>query len=291
MTKDNGNKPKVQSTLDINTGEIVKPKPKPKPIVDPRNKLNDLLGVEWIQFTKSWFIEDGKRSEITKAIELHPASFPPPMIRNFIEFFTKEGEWVLDPFLGTGSTLVACDETGRNGVGIELYEKYAKTARSRTKLKVYQGSSLDVVHEIQEQGQKFQLCITSPPYWNILKKKKDYTQKARAKKGLDLKYGENPKDMGLISDYEEFIDMLVALFTEISSLLTPKGHLVIIVQNIREKGETVPFAFDLTVALKKTYTYQGERIWCQNQKTLRPYGYPFAFVSNVHHHYCLIFKK
>lgn len=83
------------------------------------HKLNDLSGTDWIKFTRSWFIEDGKVSEITKEIESHPASFPPSMIKDFILFFTKTGEKVLDMFLGTRSTLVTCDMTGRIGVGIE----------------------------------------------------------------------------------------------------------------------------------------------------------------------------
>ena len=65
---------------------------------------------------------------------------------------------------------------------------------------------------------------------------------------------------------------------------------VIVVQNIRESGNVLPVAFDLTQKLGKTFAFQGEKIWLQNQKTLRPYGYPYAFVPNVHHHYCLIFK-
>jgi DNA modification methylase len=259
--------------------------------IDPKNKLNNLTGKEWIKFTKSWFIEDGKPSEITKDIELHPASFPPPMIRDFIRFFTKKGEWVLDPFVGTGSTLVACDETGRKGVGIELYQKYANSAKKRTNLEVYIGDTAKIIRDLVKENYKFQLCITSPPYWHILKKTKDYNQQERSKKGLDLKYGENEADLGLISNYDDFIKKLVFIFKEIKSLLTSNGHLVIITQNIRHERNNYPIAFDLTSHLNQLYSYQGEKIWCQNQKVLRPYGYPYAFVPNVHHHYCLIFKN
>lgn len=257
--------------------------------VDPRNKLNTLSGKEWIRFTKSWFIADGKSSDISHEIDLHPASFPPSMIQDFIKFFTKPKDLVLDPFVGTGSTLVACDETGRRGVGIELYPKYVKTARSRTEFPILQGDAREQLKTLNSQS--FSLCITSPPYWRILKKKKDYNQIARKEKGLDLQYGENPSDLGLIDEKEEFLKELSKIFVQIHDLLQPGGHLIVFIQNIRDKGEMVPLAFELPSYISKWYTFLGERIWLQNQKVLRPYGYPYSFVSNVHHHFALIFKK
>ena len=69
----------------------------------------------------------------------------------FLQFFTKAGGWVLDPFCGSGATLVSCLEQGRNGVGIELSEKYAEVARHRLEQQsletgawVMQGDSRDV---------------------------------------------------------------------------------------------------------------------------------------------------
>ncbi|UCE15053.1 MAG: site-specific DNA-methyltransferase [Candidatus Heimdallarchaeota archaeon] len=263
-----------------------------EPQIDPRNKLNALTGREWIRFTKSWFIADGKPSDISHEIDLHPASFPPSMIKEFIEFFTKPGDRVIDPFVGTGSTLVACDECGRQGVGIELYEKYVKTTQARTESPVYQGDAREIIQLMKSRNEKFVLCITSPPYWQILKKKKDYNQQERLQKGLDLKYGEHPKDLGMIEDPENFLFELVDFFNNISDLLEERGHLVIFVQNIRDKGEINPIAFNLGLELNKAkYKFLGERIWLQNQKTLRPYGYPYAFVPNIHHHYALIFQR
>jgi DNA modification methylase len=211
------------------------------------------------------------------------------MIEEFIEFFTKPGEKVLDPFLGTGSTLVACDTTERKGVGIELYQKYAKTAKSRTKLPVLEGDLRKCLNILDDNS--FSLCITSPPYWRILKKKKDYNQQERLEKGLDLQYGQNPLDLGMIEDKEDFLKQLIDVFTKVHTLLVTGGHLIIFIQNVRDKGEMIPLAFELPLRLTKWYSFLGERVWLQNQKTLRPYGYPYSFVSNVHHHFALIFKK
>ena len=93
------------------------------------NRLNNLTGKEWIKFQKSWFIINPKSRQ--KNVLLHPAKFPEELIENFIKFFTKEGQTVLDPMVGTGSTLIAAMNTNRNAIGIELSKKYADVALQR----------------------------------------------------------------------------------------------------------------------------------------------------------------
>src|SRR5207245_11335026 len=83
-----------------------------------RNKLNELSGKEWIKFTKSWFVHRPEPRGDRKI--RHPASFPESLVKDFVSFFTRKGELVVDPFVGTGSTLVAALETGRSGIGFEI---------------------------------------------------------------------------------------------------------------------------------------------------------------------------
>src|SRR3989454_3976783 len=87
------------------------------------NKINELNGTEWIKFTKSWFVHRPVPRGDQKI--LHPASFPESLVKEFVQFFTKKGGVVVDPFLGTGSTLVASIELDRSGVGFEIVKKYA----------------------------------------------------------------------------------------------------------------------------------------------------------------------
>ncbi len=93
----------------------------------PKNKLNNLTNKEWLKFQKSWFIHNPPPRK--KGVLVHPAKYPETMAQEFIEFFTKEGETVLDPMAGTGSTLIAALRAGRNSYGIELNPKYAKIAK------------------------------------------------------------------------------------------------------------------------------------------------------------------
>ncbi len=91
------------------------------------NKLNDLDSKRWLKFQKSWFIHNPPPRK--KGVLVHPAKFPETLAQEFIEFFTKQGETVLDPMAGTGSTLVAALRAGRNSYGIELNPKYAEIAK------------------------------------------------------------------------------------------------------------------------------------------------------------------
>lgn len=61
----------------------------------------------------------------------HPATFPLSLAKDHILSWSNEGDTVLDPFLGSGTTLLAAQELGRNGIGIEISEEYCEIARKR----------------------------------------------------------------------------------------------------------------------------------------------------------------
>jgi site-specific DNA-methyltransferase (cytosine-N4-specific) len=54
----------------------------------------------------------------------HSAVFPEPLPEWFIKLFTQPGDWVLDPFMGSGTTLRVAQRMGRNGIGIEILKEY-----------------------------------------------------------------------------------------------------------------------------------------------------------------------
>ena len=207
------------------------------------NKLNDLTGKEWIKFTKSWFVHRPPRRKEDEI--LHPAKYPETLVEEFIKFFTKENDWVLDPFLGTGSTLIAAGCLKRNGIGIELNKNYYKTASSRIKkskfendIKTLNGSSLElskIINKITESDFKIDYTVTSPPYWNQLERN-SIRQKNRKENGLDTKYSENEKDIGNIKSYEDFIEQQAKIFDEVYKVTKNLGYLTIITNNVYAKN-------------------------------------------------------
>ncbi len=280
----------------------------------PSNELNELTGKQWIKFTRSWFVADSRRYWRNKPTELHPARFPEEMVRDFVEFFTKSGQWVLDPFLGSGATLVTCSESGRNAVGIELNPRYAGISRERlaqesffSRVHVLEGDARDVRRSelwrplagegldfAEDELPKFDYIITSPPYWQMLRASRggvESTQKKRAASGLDTHYSDDPRDLGNIEDYDEFVEAVGRVFDSTRCVLKEGKYLTVVMQNVRTPERMVrPLAWDIASRLSQTFSFQGERIWCQNTKMLGIWGYPRVFVPNYHHHYCLIFR-
>ena len=264
------------------------------------NKLNELTGKEWIKFTKTWFIHNPPPRGKTKI--LHPACFPETLIEEFIKFFTKRNQWVLDPFLGTGSTLVAAQKSMRNGIGIELYPQYAEIARRRlTQKKLLEheqireimivGDSKEIVKIFKDNDfPKVDFCITSPPYWNQLKRSY-IRQKERGEKGLNTYYGDEPEDIGNLDDYKEFIREQKKIFDGVYEVLKDYGYLVIITNNVFFEGRLYPLAFDTLISLSDKWVPKDEKIWLQNDKRLLPLGIYNAWVGNRSHQYCLVFRK
>lgn len=61
----------------------------------------------------------------------HPTEKPVPLMQTLVESYSTPGDTILDPFMGSGTTGVACVETGRNFIGIEINEDYCNIARKR----------------------------------------------------------------------------------------------------------------------------------------------------------------
>ena len=277
--------------------------------VDERNSLNDLTGKEWIPSTKSYMFQKGLGSSHPHAkIEIqHPAPFSFQDIEALVEFFTKKGMSVLDPFGGVGSTAKACALLGRKCTSIELSEKYHRLSLERLETEVGQGTSAqhtfvngDSCVELPNfPDNTFDFVVTSPPYWGILHKQDQKVLRNRVANNLDTQYSESARDLGNVANYSEFLTTLCdKVFLQCARVLRKNKYMAIVVSDFRDKGDFISFHSDLIYLLNKrqiprggVLALQGIKILIQNHKSLHPYGYPFSYVENIHHQYILIFRK
>ena len=254
-------------------------------------KLNELSAKDWVKLTKSWFVLRGKSREAD--VLKHPAKFPEELVERFVLFFTKKGDSVFDPFMGVGSTAVAAIKNNRTCSGIEINKAFCDLANKRT------GTDITVCGDSRDKKnfpRSADFIITSPPYWDILKKQRgnsDSQHTQRIEKGLPLYYSDDKADLGNITDYAIFLKELKKVFNNCFSVLSSGKYMVVVIQNFRNTdGAYITLAWDLVKEIVSCgFTFEGEQIWCQDDKKLGIWGYPTKFISNIHHHYCLVFKK
>ena len=272
--------------------------------VDPRNSLNDLTAKEWIVETISVWNQKGLGAghPDAKIERQHPAPFSFTDVSRLVRFFTKRGEVVLDPFVGIGSTLKACALEGRKGIGVELNPHFVELTRERIRTEVrdmfstaqeqriLEGDARDLLPGIADASVDF--VVTSPPYWAILKKEDHKVRQERIANGLATDYGSDPRDLGQISNYEDFLEELKTIFSECQRVLKRGKFMAIVVSDFRDKSRYVMFHSDLAQALETIgLEMRGLKVLYQRHKKVYPYGYPYSYVPNIHHQYILVLQK
>lgn len=271
------------------------------------NALNNLCATDWLNFTTSafetFYSTSGKDSFAHEIRKIHPSPKPPQLMKEIIEFFTKENELVFDYFMGVGGTLLGAGLCNRNAAGIELNQKYIdayKAAAKEIGLKEFStlcGDCIQVLkneNEMQKllHGEKISLVLLDPPYGNMMSK---------AKTGADINvYGKvatpfttDNRDFGNMT-LKDFYSSLKKSVELILPYLKKRGHIVIFIKDLQPvKKNTNLMHANIIQKLNEIpeLYYKGLKIWVDKSAKLFPYGYPFSFVANQIHQYILIFRK
>lgn len=256
--------------------------------MDNSKKCNDLSGKEWLQNSFSIWRDIVKTKE--EKDYKHPASYPVSLCEKLIRTFSKPNSNVIDPFNGIGSTTVAAQKLGCNAVGIDLSSDFCEIARNRigndNKIRIINGDSFEVLKTLPDNS--FDICVTSPPYWDILNMKRSADQKET------VNYSDKENDVGNIPNYDDFISTLSTLFSSVNRVLKKGGYCIVNVMDIRKKSNFYPLHSDLATALQKEgFIYDDIIIWDRQSdyNNMRPLGYPYKFRINKVHEYLLIFIK
>lgn len=201
------------------------------------NHINCLTAKEWLKHQIGvWQFTYEKRDVRDKRI--HPATFPIALAHRCIALFSHRGELVVDPFVGSGTTLIAARDLDRNAVGFDLKSKYVELSRSRLAQEPLSDKSQQIVicddaRNIQQyfEAEQITLCLTSPPYANMLnRKRKNKSRRAASRKNEQFQkieqYSQDPRDLGTLS-LDAYKDAMEEIYTTIFPLVKPGGHCVI----------------------------------------------------------------
>jgi DNA modification methylase len=290
----------------------------------PRNKLNELTGEEWLYFTKSLWTTAYPSELGHRLRKEHGANKPPRLMARLIEFFTRSGELVLDPFAGVGGTLLgaAIARGPRRALGIELSPVWTEVYRrvveealatdppelladlgpsdpggarsfdpSGSEMRV--GDSLAILPTLDASSIDF--VATDPPYNVQLPMTMAGGKLAETFSNRRTDYAmvtDDVADLANLPDYPAFLDRMTDALREIERVLRPGRYAVLIVRDAYQGGRYIFTGADLaargsTVGLVP----KGDLIWYQAGTRLRPYGYPTGFVPNIAHQHLLVLRK
>ena len=292
----------------------------------PANELNELPGEEWLYFTKS-VLTTAYPSELGHAArKAHGANKPPRLMARLIEFFSRTGELVLDPFAGVGGTLLgaAIARGPRRAIGLELDTRWADIyARvvadlvaerdgrgpdiselgsadpggprgfDPSGLDLRVGDALRLLPDLEDGSVDF--VATDPPY-NIqlpLTMAGGVLAETHANRRTDYAMiSDAPADLANAPDYGTYLDRMETVFGELVRVLRPGRYAVVIVRDAYQDGRYQFVGSDLAARADSAgLVPKGDIIWHQAGTRLRPYGYPRVFVPNIAHQHILVLRR
>ena len=254
--------------------------------------INCLTAKEWLKSQLGvWqFYYEGRD---IREKELHPAVFPISLASKVISLFTHRGELVVDPFVGSGTTLVAARDLDRNAVGFDLQEAYIKLSGERlgqlrlgntSKQLAIQDDARNIPQYFEEE--RVSLVFTSPPYANLLNRKR----KNKSRRG-DLReneqymrveqYSQDARDLGTLAP-SEFGQAMEEIFGGMLPLLKPKGHCVINIPDMWWRNRRITLHIIVVEALRRAgYELRNTIIWDRTNIVNRIgiFGWPSNYIT------------
>jgi len=254
--------------------------------------INCLTAKEWIKNQLGvWRFTYEARDIRDKRI--HPATFPISLSKKIIELFTHKGELILDPFIGSGTTLIAAKDTGRNAVGFDLHKKYIELCEERLRVKeltLFEDAKQIAIQEDARnikyyfEPEMISLIWTSPPYANLLnrmRKNKSRRDRSNYQLGQIEQYSQDQRDLGTMS-LNNYTKAMGEIFESFLPLLRPKAHCVINVPDMWWENQRITIHVSLINELRKRgYELRNIIIWDRTNIVNRIgiFGWPSNYIT------------
>jgi len=215
----------------------------------------------------------------------YPGNWSPYVPRNLIERFTTGGELVLDPMMGSGTTLVECKLLGRNALGVDINRDAVMLAHDRLNfetagrppgaIRLFWGDA----RKLNEVGSSsIDLVATHPPYANII----NYG---------GTRFGGDLSNLASISDY---LDAMREIATECLRVLNDGRHCAILIGDTRIHGHYVPIShMVMTQFMAAGFVLKEEIIKVQHNTTSGRgrWSEPVHGFYKIAHEHLFVFRK
>ncbi len=202
-------------------------------------RYNDIDMSNWNDYTEIetdslWIID--KRDNSGAHSGHYHGNFVPQIPFQLLSRYTKKGDWVLDPFMGSGTTLIEAQRMGRNSIGIEIQKDVATEALSRitsetnpncaTKVYVGDSAKLNFNALCESLGiKKVQFVIMHPPYWDI------------------IKFSDDPQDLSNTSSLSDFLTSFGKVIDNATRHLEKNRYCAVVIGDKYANSQVIPLGF------------------------------------------------
>lgn len=258
-------------------------------------QFNDINMKHWKEYgdilTDSLWLFDKRDNSGVHSAGYH-GNFIPQIPNQLFRRYTKKGDWILDPFTGSGTSLIEAQRLGRNSLGIELQKDVAEKAQDllleennpETKGKIIVGDSRTVnLHsKLQPFGiDKVQFIIYHPPYWDI------------------VKFSDNPYDLSNAESLDVFLNSLGQVIDNTAPYLEKNRYCAIVIGDKYSSGEIAPLGFYcMNLFMQRDFILKAilvknfeETKGKTNQRAIWRYRALSSDFYIFKHEYIMVFKK
>lgn len=180
------------------------------------------------------------------------STFPPELCRIIVEFYSKNGELILDPFAGHNSRMQVCYELNRNYIGYDVSKKFMEFNRKvkdtiinggNQELLLKQDNQIELVEQSSEKlnqgNQSIDFIFSSPPYWCV-----EF-------------YGNEPEQLGKSETYDKFLNRMQIILNECFRVLKKDKFCVMNINDFRMDGEFYIYHADIARLMRNV----GFKLW------------------------------
>lgn len=258
-------------------------------------KYNDLDPKKWKDYgdiiTDSLWIIDKRDNGGAHSGHYH-GNFVPQIPNQLLRRYTKKGDLILDPFMGSGTTLIEAQRLGRNSIGVDLQQSVVDEALGRIKTEANDtcqtlafasnSAQFDFSQTLNQIGRdSFQFIIYHPPYWDI------------------IKFSDNPDDLSNAKTCADFLESFGLILDNTTPHLEKGRYCALVIGDKYAESQVDPLGFKtmncflqrgflLKAILVKNF---GDTKGKQNQQGIWRYR---AITNDFYifkHEYIFIFKK
>jgi DNA modification methylase len=263
------------------------------------NRVNDLTGREWVFWSRSVITKPYPPNLQHALRNRHGGQKPPELCADLVRAFSKQGQRVLDPFMGVGGVLLGASLAGRAATGIEINPEWVRIYREVCRLEgiaeqeAIAGDSRAVLPTLD--GRVFDLVLTDVPYWKM--------DRAPRSRGAWKRVGEPARPVrgsrladfgsGGSVDKGEWLASMGEIFARATSLLKPDGYLVTFIGDMYRDNTYHCLSAELAAVLQRVpgLVWKANLVWYDVSKKLHLYGYQYSYIPSLIHQNILVFRR